>query len=316
MRGGTPVFGDLEPYRHSGKLGQSWWTAPLAGLIAAVVGGFIYAYVDVYVPLGVVMLLVVFGFIVAMAAAVGTAGYVGKCRNPLFLRAVGFATGLLGWYISWVVFEYALLNRIDQRAQLGLWELFASPSLQWNIAKSIAAKGWFAAFGVHPKGIALWTLWGIEALLLIGGTTFLSSTALEDEVFCERCNEWTADSQIELTDPGEPERVLNVHEDNLEPILELVPAAPDAPAFVRIKLWECISCDETSAFSIERGVRVPDKESGKMEETTTSLVPPTLIAPSMLDVLRSLEEDSEVELEVREWGEVDSEIEEAEDEEG
>ena len=294
------MFGDLKPYEHSGKLGQSWWTAPLAGLIVAVVGGFLYAYVDVYSPVvGVITLLVVFGFVVAMAVAVGTAGYFGKCRNPLFLRIVGFATGLLGWYVSWVVFEYALLHR-GQGAQLSLGELFSSPSLQWEIAKKIAANGWFRALGMQPKGVVLWTIWGIEALLLVGGTTFLSSAALEDEVFCEPCNEWTSDSQIELTDPEDPQNVLLVQEENLEPILEFAPASPDAPAFIRIKLWECESCHETAAFSIERGQRVRDKD-GDIEEDTTSLVPVTLVAPSVLEILRALGEDAE--LEVRDSGE-------------
>lgn len=98
-------------YSHSGKLGPAVFTVPIGGIIATLVLSTVYAYVDVYSPIGgYISLLFVGGLAFGLGWAISKLGYFARCRNAAFLHLVGLVCGLAAVYTSWAVFEYAMIN--------------------------------------------------------------------------------------------------------------------------------------------------------------------------------------------------------------
>lgn len=133
-----------QAYEPSGALGNVVLMAG-TGIVASLVCGFAYAFIDVYSPLvGYVSILFVLGFGFAVGTALGFAAKAAKCRNPGFLHGLAALTGLFAVYSSWVFFEFALITRFGDGIPLaGLIGLFLTPAAVWEIALNVNTEGWF-----------------------------------------------------------------------------------------------------------------------------------------------------------------------------
>jgi hypothetical protein len=285
-------------YSHSGTIGPAVFVVPIVGLVAALVLGTAYAYVDVYSPIaGYVSLLFVAGFAFGLGWTISKTGYAARCRNASFLCLIGFVAGLIGLYTSWAAFEYAVLKRYSEGFDASLLDVFLSPVAIWELAKAINVEGWYNIRGMTPKGVVLWVFWGIEAIAIVGGTAYFARMAIAGEVFCERCDKWASKfaGKVRLALPDNEDHLKTLSHDNLVPLEALNTVTPAVNPHLRIDTWECDGCGEHPAVQVKVHAIQLDKK-GKPEEKVESITPIWSLTASAFERLMGLAKRPPVEV--------------------
>ena len=170
-------------YQHSGK-------APLAsvlmtligGLVAGVVLGGIYGFLLFWSPFVYINALITFGFGYGLALAVGSLAKLGKIRNSGVLTAIALIVALVAYHVHWNVW----VGRMVQGETVD--DL-------WAFISMLNAVGPWEIFGWTPTGFALWAIWGLEALVIVGIGTF-SAHGVIDVPFCEETRQWTTEKAL------------------------------------------------------------------------------------------------------------------------
>lgn len=136
----------------------------------------------------------------------------------------------------------------------------------------------------------LWLLWGLEAVIIVGGSTLLATAEIASGVFCEDCNQWCDQipdaSRFDL--PEEQDTLQELRPDNLKPIAGLNPADPSATVYLQFDMWKCSKCNSTGALQVKLCEVVPD-ENGAPKENTSDLTEIWTVSPGNLDAIREFE---------------------------
>jgi hypothetical protein len=258
----------VQKYIPSGSLGSSLLFIPLVTLPAIVVLSVVYSYISVYSPIiGVITFLVMLFFAYAVGTTISWAGFKAKCRNPMFLRLAGLAGGLAALFLSWVAFIFALLNRVAESAdeKVSFLALLLNPLGLWEIILAINESGYYSISSTTPTGIVLWAIWGIEALAIVGITLVTATKSVEDNLFCEPCDQWCAVEGAVLTDEFEevhtPERM------HFETLLNADPVTNTDLPFVLTQVLACQRCGDTGGLKF--GI-VKTNNEGKQETEAVS----------------------------------------------
>jgi hypothetical protein len=177
-------------YQHSGKFGYAPVLLPVAGIPLLLILALIYAYINVYNPIGgYLTFLIILGYAFACGFVVAALLKFSKCRNHTLCLIGAGAGAVLSLYFAWAFFLYALAHRFGFM-EVGLLDMLLNPFAVWGIANEINATGWFSIKGATPSGIFLWVLWSIEAVTILVVVALVGSAAIDGEMFCERCNAW------------------------------------------------------------------------------------------------------------------------------
>jgi hypothetical protein len=112
-----------------------------------------------------------------------------KVRSEQLADNLGFAAGFGAVYLSWVVWVSGHLGVLKATGLLGLLDLASSPVRLWQLLCGVNKMGSWEIWGYKPTGVVLWLLWSLEAALIIGLSSLVSSL-VEREVFCEDCGNW------------------------------------------------------------------------------------------------------------------------------
>lgn len=260
----------MATHKHSGSLGITPLLAPLPATLAALVLACIYAYVVVYIPVaGYLSVFFVGAFSYGMAVVVKRIGLIGKCRSPGFLTVVGVYTALVGLYTSWAFFEFALLSRGD--VDVDLLALLSSPGAVWDIAVMINETGWYTVFSITPSGVALWVLWGLEAIIICIGPVLMGSSGLLDELFCERCNAWCAASLEDLQFALPADGIISpeLQAGNIQALETLGPKGAELDPYLQMVVKNCRTCDHTATAKLE--LVKPSRDEGKLTTEASDL---------------------------------------------
>ncbi len=261
---------------------------PLVGLPAAFLVSAVYAYVNVY--------LMVFGFISVILFALYVGGVSlpllvaarwSNCRSPAIAGLIGFVCGLFALYSWWAVFLYALLRQNADDFDATLLDVFLSPDGIWRTARAIAANGWFEIRGAAPKGLVLWGMWAVEAACVVGAATFGAMATSWNEVFCERCGCWCDDTKLRFGFGDQPHLLFELGPDNLAPLAELQPRAPRNQDHVRLDIWQCKSCHETSVLQVNR-VSISRDKDGKRVENADAITKRLIVTPELIETVRQI----------------------------
>jgi hypothetical protein len=277
---------DTPVYAHSGKVGLGPVLVPAIGLPAALLFALVYAYVDAYSPIaGWVSILFVVGFAVALGFTLSFIGSLAKVRSAGFMMSAGLLIGLFALYASWAAFEVAILNKGENAIEgaPGYLELLAEPGTVWRIASLINETGWYTIKSATPSGAVLWIFWAIEAAIVVGGAALISTAGIADEVFCEPCNRWCADSakKPSLGIPQEEAALEALKHGDAATIAELekLPrSASGEPVHLLVELKRCDGCSNTATFQLKVVTRGVDKE-GKPTTETAAITPQYLVEP-------------------------------------
>ena len=266
-------------YSHSGRLGSAPVVVPIGGLIAALVLGIVYSYVIVYVPIVGYLSIIFVGLLVfGLVFTISKLGYLSQCRNAGFMHLTGFVVGLVALYSSWAAFVYALLAAEVPEFDYTLLDIMISPGGIWEFAKLINEQGWYSIFGVTPSGIGLWVIWGLEALLIVGGTALLATMHIQEGVFCEDCGVWSqrTESAAKFHVPEDIE--LDLQPDDLSSLMALEPADASAEQIVRVDTWQCNECSMTAALQVHLVIVETDND-GNNTQNVTQLTPIWFVSP-------------------------------------
>ena len=262
-------------YQHSGKapLGGILMTL-IGGALAAILLGAIYGFLIYWSP----FVYITFGFGAVLAAAVGGLGKLGRIRNPAVLTVVALLVAALAYYVHWIVW-------VERMSGVHL----LVPGSLWSFVATVNTLGPWSIFGWTPTGMALWGIWGIEGLMIVGIGS-VSAQGLIDVPYCETTRQWTTetilperfkpiDAAPTVESPSALLQVLQPTQDLQDTYTEVAVATAEGSEL------RCVSVNS---------VTVKSKKDGKEETDKTSIVKHMLFDRASYDRLLQLAQTASV----------------------
>jgi hypothetical protein len=259
-------------YQHSGRFSVG---GVARGLIAGVAAGmplaFVYAYALAYVPVvGYFSFLLSAAFGGLVGAIAGTGLKLAKTRHLALAAVVGFVATATAFYLSWAVWVYAILRRAD--ADVSLVPLVRAPEQLWAMIRLVNKAGAWSIHGATPTGAVLWTLWGLEAAIILGCGSLIAS-ALVSAPFCEACGAWTqerADAARVAAAAGADDLKRLADNRQIAHLAGFGPPPPEATEWLRLDLHSCQKCTHFHTLDVHR-VHVKFEKGKRTEEKTAIL---------------------------------------------
>ncbi|WP_298424699.1 hypothetical protein [uncultured Kordia sp.] len=186
-------------YKPSGKVNPiSILYLLLAICIAVPILAFIYTYAILYIPLIYLNFLCVAGIAFGLGFVANFVIGLGKVRNVMIAAIFGLLVGIVGLYVSWIIwlayhFEAEYMTFVTDVEGLKNAIGFANEQGTWGIGRS----------GGMVDGVMLSIVWAIEAIVMIGFPVFFAFSKA-GEPFIENDDNWA-----EVTAIGPFELALN-----------------------------------------------------------------------------------------------------------
>ena len=120
-------------------------------------------------------------------------------------------------------FIYALFNQNgNTEIELRILGMFISPGVIWDLIQSTNETGWYSILSWTPSGSALWTFWGIEAIIIVAVPLIISSKVIDSEMFCEKCSDWCVSVEsLGLAIPDDDELLKEIKKGDAESLADL-----------------------------------------------------------------------------------------------
>ena len=233
----------------------------LFGLFTSIVLGLGYSYLIYYIPFVYINFFITIGLGSFVGISVWYGCKFGKSRNVNLTLIISFFSGLIALYVSYITWVYIITNSI-----------IYSPKGLYLFAKIVSYTGAYSIFGYTPTGFVAWTIWFIEALLIVVIPLFVVHTNLINTIFCEKCKKWATKKEIVsnlefINDPSMLNEIIN--KSNFSHLLTL--KTTKLPVFTQIELISCESCDKSRYINVNAVAMVKNKD-GKLEEKSKELV--------------------------------------------
>lgn len=259
-------------YQHSGNAPVGGMLLTLIfGALAAVILGAIYGLLIYWIPFVYINALVTFGFGIVLGAAIGSLGKLGKLRNNNVITIIALLISVLAYYTHWVVW---------MKGFSGGYVL--EPGILWQLILLIADQGAWSIFDWTPTGWAIWTIWGIEAVMIVGIGSFAAGTII-DVPFCETTNQWCTETSLpQQFSPLDLDRNLGTPQSVLE---ALQPLAENGHSYTQVTVAQAEG-SELRCVSVQ-AVEVEIKDD-KEESTSTEIVRNMLFDRHSFDKLMAL----------------------------
>jgi len=237
-----------ERYVESGEHGFAL-LLPFAALPLTASAAFLYVGVAMSMPLvGYFTALLVVLFAFAVAVPLGHVGRLLKVRSVSAMRAYGIATGLMAVYFAWVFFAWQFHSTYLPAPSPSLSDWLGSPQAVWGLANAIAPDGWFEVRGLRPAGSLLWTLWGVEAVIVVVACAVFAPRGITDRPYCETCDRWMS---LELQLAIGSLSATQLRRIGLASIETMVVPRPGGPCF-RLRAWRCARCTSAATLRVDR----------------------------------------------------------------
>ena len=247
-------------YKPSGRFGPL--AIPLlliSGGTAAAILAYLYSYAVFYIPFVYLNFFLTLGFGLLVGAATGVGGTLGRSRSGLLGAVGGIVTGAGAVYFSWVVYVHVVFEG-------DVWLFEPAPLLDAVLA--IAEEGVWQIRSIRPTGIALYIIWAIEALIIMGGSLALGA-GMAMQPFCESCGRWVDDEKklqplSALRDPGALKRQMEAGD--LSQLQELTAGQVDQIHSV-VQFKACPGCSQFRLVSVQ-AISVKKDNKGKIETSS------------------------------------------------
>ncbi len=271
-------------YRHS-------WKAPVgglllvgaAGLISTFVLGLIYGYAWAFIPIIHFKLVLLIGYPLAIGTVVSLALRAGNIRNDLVAILAGVGFGLLAEYMGWVAWTAAVLR--DAKLLI----VFFYPGDLIYFMQEVSRDGTFIFSEMQPTGFSLYLLWLVEAVIVIGGTEYMTIHNHLEDPFCEDCHAWVAQERyIGLFTPlsNESKFKHEIRQGNFQSFMELK-AANVGNRFTKITTRECKSC-KTFRLVTVKSISLWVNAEKKIESKTQTIINNLRVTSELLPTLERL----------------------------
>ena len=247
-------------YKPSGRFGPL--AIPLSlvsGALAAVILAYLYSYAVYYIPFVYLNFFLTLGLGLLVGGATGIGGMLGKSRSGLLGALGGVVTGVFAVYFSWVVYVHIVFEG-------DVWVF--EPAPLFDAVLRIAEEGVWQIRSIRPTGIALYIVWTIEALIIVGGAGFLGA-GMAMQPFCEACGRWVDDEKkirplSALRNPGALKRQLEAGD--MSQLRELTAGQADQIHSV-VQFKACPDCSQFRLISVQ-AVSVKKDNKGKIETSS------------------------------------------------
>lgn len=278
-------------YTHSGKVGLAPLVVPVVGVLAALIGALLYAYISVYSPVvGVVTILVLLGFAFVVAFSVGLAGKLAKARNAGLMALLGGGVGLVAVYASWAAFLAVVIAKFSEEGPTpGYLDFLLNPLAVWEAMKLINESGWFSVSGSTPSGGVLWLFWGVEGVVIMAGGVMGGVSSISGEVFCEGCGAWAEEVEppARFEVPEDEALIREIGEGSTSALASLPASDPVLGAVFEVTVHQCESCQDTATYQTKLVKRTLD-DKGNESVDKTDLTPQILCDAEQVEAFRRL----------------------------
>ncbi len=269
-------------YSHSGVVGISGiLLVILGGSSAAAILGAIYGYATFYIPFIYLNFLLTIGFGFTTGFIVGLSGKLGKIRNNVVMLMMGILFGSLALYCCWTVWILAIAKHRY---------FILSPGGLFAVMQEIAKDGAWSIFSFTPTGYWLYSLWIIEALLIIGLSVLTTFTISAAVPFCEHCNNWveTIYTSTPLSSIKNPEEIVeHLENEDYECLKKLSKVDRLSSNFTEIEIQRCPECGE-SAFITVKSINLTGDTDENEQKNENVLVNNLIIKSENCDNIKSL----------------------------
>ena len=271
-------------YRHSGHVGVlGVLLMAVAGLVSSAVLGAVYGYLIWYNPFIYVNFFATLICAGLCGASVSLAAKASKVRNDGFVLWSGLAVGVFCLYSGWVFWLYAATEQT----------YFSPTDPEWifTFIGDVAEVGAWTIFDWTPKGGALYAIWAIEAVMIVGsavaGSHFLVGES--ENTFCDRCNAWAEDVYTSplLAPIGNPEELKSrLERGEYTPLtdLELAQDVQVPGVYARLVIQAFKTCWDFFCLDVKH--MALSQDGGKVQESETLLVDNLLIGSDLHDTIR------------------------------
>ncbi len=273
----------MQTYSHSGAVPVLGALGTIvAGAFTAVLGGLAYGYAFYYIPLAYLNVVCTLAFGAGIGFVVASAAVAGKVRSPRFIAAVTLGSALLGLYVYWGAYLWALAG-IDRVGLVAFW-----PPALLDFGRYLFDNGsWGLREGEVIKGWLLVAIWIVETGVIVG----LSLTVERmggDRPFCEACKEWTERERgvARLASDGSEPAWNAVLAGDLPALASFEPAEPGASRFVRLDVARCPRCQDSRFLTVST-VDVVVNGQGQSSEKLRSLITNAILTPSQFAVVEA-----------------------------
>lgn len=261
-------------YAHTGTLPLSALVGGvIRGSLAAVLGGGIYAFADIYIPLIYARIILVLGFGVLLGVVPARTMLSAKVRNTPAVLLVTLLVALVGYYVCWGAWIYGKALQWNQ--SVPMQEILLEPLRMWDVINAINDSGtWTIGHGnENVRGGALWLVWLIEAGIIFFTALKVAARMSNSTPFCEKCRQWcTAPRTIAQTvavDAGELRQRL------LGQDIAFARALPRYPAalgyFLSWSYQQCPACKQFSTLSVT-SMNITRNKKGKISKSKKEII--------------------------------------------
>ncbi len=273
----------MQTYKHSGVAPVgSLIKCLLAGLAAAAIGAFVYAWATQWIPIIYLNLLgtLAFGWLVGWI--VGVLANLGRVRNSLVVGAIAAFCMTVGLWAYWGASIWAMGG-----TELGVsaW----SPLVLLAFAQHLYENGsWGFKNGAPVTGPFLAGIWLLEA----GTLYYMSVKQALGQVripYCEQCGEWT---EVELAvaafdATGQEPVWQRVITDDLPALGEVPLLVEDKSNYVRLDFAKCPKCEHSNFMTLQAvSITVNNKGETKTKEKT--LISHGVLTAEQSEIIRHL----------------------------
>ncbi|MDB4787030.1 MAG: hypothetical protein P8M30_13010 [Planctomycetaceae bacterium] len=206
----------------------------------------------------------------------------GKVRGRLTNAFAGFIIGFASLYLAWVWYLF-----LAARDSFGQGLFFFDTSAMFSFMQLIAANGMWEIGGATPTGGALYTIWVIEAFIVLIPAILIAFSA--DTPFCEPCNQWSEESACSVTFRA-PEDLdqfrQSLEDENYSPLFDNALLSPE-DVCLHAKIHRCPKCDGSTWLEVEQ-VRTWLDDKGEAQSSKDTVMKHLAISRQYAEALLAL----------------------------
>ena len=269
-------------YKESGAVGLIGIVLiSVVGLVLSGILGIIYGFAILFIPFIYLNFFITLAYGGAIGYSLGKIGYFTKIRNYTVIVIFGVLFGFVAEYFGWVFWIQAF--RDSGAPDFSIFEVFEDMG-------RIANRGAWSIFGITPTGIALYIIWIIEAIMIIGAAVVFAITGFGSKPFCERCNSWTDEINLKSTLNGTSNPIKLVTELENKNFDSLIQLASKESVFrqTRVTLSTCKKCNNEYYLTLN-DVKVTINDKGKAEESEDTIVENLIINKQEFEEIKNLD---------------------------
>lgn len=261
-------------YKASGKFSPFIVLGVPLFMLVSFIAALIYAYLNVYIPItGWVTFIFIIGYIFVTCTASVMILKMFNVRSSMIILLWSVFSSFIALYMDWGCFISVVSDELFEKP-LSMTDVLLDPILFWDWVCLVGENGWYSMGSGDSmiSGWLLWGLWGIEAVAITGANFFVAFSTLDD-VFCEKCNQWTDENDSALTFHHDNEEFLvrSFSSNDIRFTEHIKPVESSSRLFYTIRTSICSSCNEFVYLSLS-STRIKLNKEGEEETDDVTLV--------------------------------------------